>query len=480
MTTSEDSVLSGIGIIGLATMGRNLALNFLEHGHSVSVWNLEPELTASLADLYEGQGLRCTHTLRELVASLRRPRRILLMIRAGDPVDEMLDQIVPLLAPGDIVVDGGNSQFETTRERSQRLRTLGLEFVGLGVSGGESGARHGPSLMAGASERAWAALQPALSDIAAQSGWGPCAALMGPDGAGHFVKMVHNGSEYGDMQLIAEVYDLGRRYGLTAPDIGQMFEDWQSGPLQSYLIEITATILGYSDTDGSPLVDRVLDVAQQKGTGRWTVQQALALGIPIPTITAAVEARSISALHSLRSQAGLIAESQLPVVRSIKDNFGLKSDLQADLGSALLLAKICAYAQGMSLLVAGSEHYRWNIDPAAALRVWTGGCIIRAALLDELIAACGAATGPAGLILFEGFGKHRAEGIPALRRVIAGAVASGIPTPAMAASLNWLDAISSAKLPQNLTQAQRDAFGAHTWQHIDDPDGAARHTEWLK
>lgn len=479
MDTSDGSALSGIGIIGLATMGRNLALNFLEHGHSVSVWNLEPELTASLAGHYQGPGLRCTQTLREFVATLRRPRRILLMIRAGDPVDQMLDQIVPLLAPGDIVVDGGNSQFEATRERSQRLRTLGLEFVGLGVSGGESGARHGPSLMAGASEPAWAALQPALSDIAAQSLWGPCAALMGPDGAGHFVKMIHNGIEYGDMQLIAEVYDLGRRHGLTAPDIGQMFEDWQSGPLQSYLIEITAAILGYSDTDGSPLVDRVLDVAEQKGTGRWTVQQALALGIPIPTISAAVDARSISALHSLRSRAGLIMSSQQPT-RSPRDHLGPQSDLQADLGAALLLAKICSYAQGMSLLVAGSEHYDWNIDPKAALRVWTGGCIIRAALLDELIEACSAATGPAGLILFEGFGKHRAEGVPALRRLIAGAVASGIPTPAMTASLNWLDAISSAKLPQNLTQAQRDAFGAHTWRHVDDPGGAARHTEWLK
>ncbi|MDA0789345.1 MAG: NADP-dependent phosphogluconate dehydrogenase [Proteobacteria bacterium] len=469
MKPSAPNAVSDIGIVGLATMGRNLALNFLDHGQCVSAWNLEPELTTGLENAYQGQGLYCAPTIEELIATLKRPRRVLLMIRAGAAVDQMLDQLAELLSPGDIVIDGGNSQFEATRERSQRLGKVGLEFVGLGVSGGASGARHGPSLMAGSSEAAWQALQPALTSIAARSPWGPCADRMGPDGAGHFVKMIHNGIEYGDMQLIAEVYDICRRSGWSAPEIGELFERWQSGPLQSFLIDITIAVLRHPDADGRPLVDQVLDVAEQKGTGRWTVQQALNLGVPIPTITAAVEARSVSALQSLRAEASGIS-GPLQSTSAIDET---------NLLSALLVARLCAYAQGMSLLAAGSEHYQWDIDPASVLRVWTGGCIIRAALLDQLIEACATSPPPASLILFSGFRETLQQGIPALRRVIAAAVTCGAPVPALAASLCWLDGISSQRLPQNLTQAQRDAFGAHTFRHIQDPDGPPRHAEWL-
>ena len=294
-----------LGIVGLATMGRNLALNFLDHGQRVAVWNLEPDLTESFQAEHGQDAVCCVQTLRDLVVSLARPRRILLMIQAGDPVDQVLSALTPLLDSGDIVIDGGNTQFRDTQRRHAKLKEAGIEFVGMGVSGGESGARFGPSLMFGGSESAWERLRAQLTSIAAESSWGPCAARMGPDGAGHFVKMIHNGIEYGDMQLIAEVYDIfSRGLNLPADEIGGIFAKWNNGPLQSYLIDLTSHVLARLDeTTGTPLVDMVLDAAEQKGTGRWTVQAALDLGVPIPTIAAAVDARSISSQKQARLSA---------------------------------------------------------------------------------------------------------------------------------------------------------------------------------
>ena len=463
---------SDIGIVGLATMGRNLALNFLDHDQRVSVWNLEPELTDAFEAEHRQDRLVCTSSLAELIESLAEPRRILLMIQAGDPVDQVLGELKKLLSKDDIVIDGGNTLFHDTQRRQTSLEDAGIHFVGMGVSGGESGARYGPSLMFGGSENAWENLKDQLSAIAAKSDLGDCAARMGPDGAGHFVKMIHNGIEYGDMQVIAESYDLlSRGLGLSAGEISDIFGDWNEGPLQSYLIEISAAVLAKQDTTtDKPLVELVLDAAEQKGTGRWTVQTALDLGVPIPTIAAAVDARSISS-RKIERQA---AAEHLPGVADAA------IDINSDtIGKALLAAKLCAYAQGMQLIKAGSERYDWNINLADPARVWTGGCIIRAKLLSEIINAVSELPDLDNLLMAPSITDMIKETMPALREVIQTASQSGIPTPAFSASLAWYDAIRSARLPQNLTQAQRDAFGAHTYKRIDDTDTPV-HTEWLK
>jgi 6-phosphogluconate dehydrogenase len=391
-------------------------------------------------------------------------------------VDAVLDQLKPLLLPSDLVIDAGNSWFIETRRHGAELQSAGLDFMGLGVSGGEEGARRGPSLMPGCSEEAYQRLRPVLTAIAARTDSGPCVTHVGPDGAGHFVKMVHNGIEYGDMQLIAEVYDIMRKaLGLKAPEIAEVFAQWNEGPLASFLIELTAQVLTVVDEEtGRPLVDLVLDAAGQKGTGQWTVQAALELGAPIPTIYAALFGRNISAMKEERMAAA--AALKLPPAPPRAAD---KRELLAALHQALYAAKVCSYAQGMNLIRAGSTAYHWNIDLKEIARVWTGGCIIRAALLSSIMKAYEKRPELPNLLLDEEFKARIETALPSWREAIMAALRLGIPVPALTMSLAYFDSYRSASLPHNLTQAQRDAFGAHTYQRLDQPEQGFRHTDWV-
>jgi len=463
---------ASFGIIGLAVMGRNLALNIEEHGFSVAVWNLEPEMREQFLAENPGKKFVGAATLEELVASLARPRRILMMIRAGGPVDMALDKLAPLLEPGDIVVDGGNSWFQDTRRREQAMAARGLRFVGMGVSGGEDGARFGPSLMPGGAPEAYARLADVLEAIAARTESGPCVTHVGPDGAGHYVKMVHNGIEYGDMQLIAEAYDvLARVLGLDAAAIAGVFERWNRGRLESFLIEITAKIFAVADPEtGRPLVELVEDKAGQKGTGKMTAQVALDLGVPIPTIAAAIDARVLSSLKDERVQASRKLAGPQP--RPVADE-----SLVDAVENALYAAKVCSYAQGMNLIRAGAA-FGWNIDLAEIARIWKGGCIIRARFLDTIRSAYQRQPDLANLLLDETFAAAVAAADAGWRRVVGLAQQAGVPVPAFSASLAYYDSYRTARLPQNLTQAQRDAFGSHTYERTDRP-GTFVHTDWL-
>src|SRR5262245_13144990 len=371
-------------MIGLAVMGRNLALNIEEHGFPVAVWNLETEWVDSFVREYQGKQFVGTRSLEELVRSIARPRRIMLMIKAGDPVDQTIQRIKLLLEPGDTLIDGGNSYFKDTQRRAEGLSGDGLEFIGSGVSGGEEGARHGPSLMPGGMLEAYKQIQPVFEAIAAKTESGPCVAYVGPDGAGHFVKMAHNGIEYGDMQLIAEAYDILRSaLRLEATELADIFDEWNRGPIGSYLIEITARILRYRDQEtGRPLIDLILDKAEQKGTGKWTVQEALDLCAPIPTIASAIGARVISSMRDERLQAGRIIKGP-----RIQRSRGNKQKLIQAVHDGLYASKICCYAQGMSLIRNASEHYNWNIKLGEMARIWKGGCIIRARFLNMIMDA---------------------------------------------------------------------------------------------
>src|ERR1043166_3154847 len=372
---------SQFGMIGLAVMGSNLALNVEEHGFSVAVWNFEPERVDSFLKENEGKKFTGTKTLEDFVAALERPRRIMMMIKAGAPVDMTLDKLAPLLEPGDVVIDGGNSWFKDTQERTKRVESRGIHFVGSGVSGGEEGARFGPSLMPGGSAESWKAIQPVFEAIAAKSDSGPCVTHVGTDGAGHFVKMVHNGIEYGDMQLIAEAYEMLRKgLGASAGELADIFDEWNRGPLESFLIEITAKIFRVKDPEsGAPLVDKVLDKAGQKGTGKWTAQVALDLAVPIPTIAAAIDARVLSSMKEERVAASKLFPAPPPARQP--QNF------ISDVHDALYAAKICSYAQGMALIQAGSAEWKWNIDMREMARIWKAGCIIRAKFLDSIMRA---------------------------------------------------------------------------------------------
>jgi len=465
------------GMIGLAVMGRNLALNIEQHGYSVSVWNLEVDAMKAFVEENRGKNFHGAETLENFVASLERPRRIMMMIKAGVPVDLTLERLAPLLEPGDTVVDGGNSWFKDTQRREAWARERGFNFVGCGVSGGEEGARNGPSLMPGGPRDSYERLFPVLESIAAKTDSGACVTYIGPDGAGHFVKMVHNGIEYGDMQLIAEAYDVLRKgCALDAERLAGVFEEWNRGPLESFLIEITAKIFRVRDEDsGKPLVDLVLDKAGQKGTGKWTSQVALDLAIPIPTIAAAIDARVLSSMKDER----VVASTRL------KPETGLSpvddaSKMIDDVRDALYLSKICSYAQGMSLIAAGSKEAGWNIDLKEIARIWKGGCIIRARFLDSIMNAYERDRTLPNLLLDDAFRADvlRTEG--ALRRTLAFAQGRAIPVPAFSASLAYLDSYRSASLPQNLTQAQRDLFGSHTYERIDRPEMGAVHTDWDK
>ncbi|MFG0320304.1 MAG: NADP-dependent phosphogluconate dehydrogenase [Planctomycetota bacterium JB042] len=470
--------MAAFGVLGLGTMGSNLAENVEEKGTSVAVWNLEPEWTDAFLARNAGKRFTGTKSLQEFVGALERPRRILIMIKAGKPVDQVLERLGPLLDDGDVVIDGGNSWFEETRRREESCREAGFHFVGMGVSGGEEGARHGPSLMPGGSPHAWEQLRPILESIAAKTEAGPCVTHVGPDGAGHFVKMVHNGIEYGDMQLLAEAYDVMRRaLGMSVDETAAVFAAWNAGPLESFLVEITAKILTVQVDDGEPLVEKVLDRAGQKGTGRWTASLALELGVAVPTIAAAVDARILSSLKDERVAAAKKLRGPTKKQASGKPELLLEA-----LAEAFWLGRVCAYAQGMELIEAGSREYRWKIDRAEVARIWKGGCIIRSALLETLRSAFGTRRPPKNLLVAKDVVKGSRKAHRSLRKIVRAATEMGVPIPAFSASLAYWDSYRTADLPQNLTQAQRDAFGAHTYVRKDG-DGAGSgesvHTDWL-
>ena len=463
-------------MIGLGVMGRNLVLNLEEQGFSVAVWNLESEWTDAVLER-EGRGRRIigTKSFRELVRVLDRPRRILMMIKSGSPVDATLENLLPRLEPGDIVVDGGNSHFRDTIRRQQLAGDKGVHFFGLGISGGEEGARHGPSLMPGGDRRVYEQqLQPVLEEIAAVSDAGPCVTYIGAGGAGHFVKMVHNGIEYGDMQLIAEAYEvMSRGLGMEARQIAGVFEKWNRARLSSYLIDITARILQVRDAKtGNPLVEMILDRAGQKGTGKWTARSALDLGVPIPTIAAALDARFLSAIKEQRVEA---ARSMSPPRGRLDSR---EEVVLSQLEAALYASKICSYAQGMSVIRSGSREHDWDIDPAEVCRIWKAGCIIRARLLDDIREVFLTAPTIPNLLLDSRITTLMLDLEEDWRGLVTRARQAGLPALAMSASLAYFDAFRSATLPLNLTQAQRDYFGAHRYQRIDDPDGEPVHTNW--
>ena len=464
---------SDIGLIGLAVMGENLALNIESKGFPVVVYNRTTgKTTAFVEGRGRGKQIRGAVTLAEFVADLQRPRRIILMVKAGSPVDAVIDQLRPLLERGDILIDGGNSYFLDTERRAKALESEGIHYIGSGVSGGEEGALHGPSLMPGGPGEAYEAIAPIWTRIAAQVDDGPCCAYIGPGGAGHFVKMVHNGIEYGDMQLIAEAYDLlSNAAGLSADELARVFAEWNEGELQSFLIEITAAIFRYRDTEtGAPLVDLILDQAGQKGTGKWTSQVALDLGVPVPTIHAAVDARILSAFKEERTSASKVIRGPS---RSFK---GDRASFVTDVRNALYASKICSYAQGMALLRAASIEYSYNLNLSEIARIWKGGCIIRAAFLDRIKGAYLRDPGLPNLLVDPSFRKEIRQRQTAWRRVVRTAAQFGLPTLAMGSSLAYFDAYRRERLPANLIQAQRDFFGAHTYQRVDRP--GTFHTDW--
>ena len=463
------------GMIGLAVMGANLALNVEDHGFRVAVWNREPERVRAFVSENAGKKFIGTTELQDFVRALQRPRRIMMMIKAGAPVDQMLDKLMPLLEEGDVVIDGGNSWFKDTQLRAARLAEAKLHFVGSGVSGGEDGARYGPSLMPGGTRESYECIREIFEAIAAKSDSGPCVTYCGPDGAGHYVKMVHNGIEYGDMQLIAEAYDLLRRgLGCSAEELAQIFDEWNRGPLQSFLIEITAKIFRVRDPEtGAPLVEKVLDKAGQKGTGKWTAQVALDLGVPVPTIAAAIDARVLSSMKDERVRASSMLSGGQTILSVQRDQF------IRDVHDALYAAKICSYAQGMALIQAGSREWKWDIDMREIARIWKAGCIIRAKFLDSIMRAYERDRALPNLLLDETFRAEISKSQEAWRRCVAYAQSNGIPAPAFSASLAYYDSYRTANLPQNLTQAQRDLFGAHTFQRNDKgPDTPFIHFEW--
>lgn len=451
-----------LGLVGVGTMGAALALNIADHGHDLSLYNLDGEtvdaLLASAGKL--APRLSKADSIQELVASLPAPRAVLLLVPAGAAVTDSLEALMDLLSPGDIIVDCGNSDFRDTQMRSQQVTAAGLQYLGIGVSGGEEGARHGPSMMVGGPDTAWQNLRPMLETIAAKFDGSPCVAHLGTDGAGHFVKTVHNGIEYADMQMISEIYGLLRDgEGRSPEDIAPLFARWNTTDLESFLIEITAQALATRDPDtDQPMVDVIVDQAGQKGTGRWTVIEAIRMGQSASVIEAAVGARVISSERNLRQTAQnvLRAPTDTPV------EFG-----EDDLEAAFRVGRILAYAQGFQILAAGSEEFGWDLDFGRIAEIWRAGCIIRSAMLDDIAAAFQEPLPHGRLILSEHFAPLLNKHIDALRRVVAKAILAGLPVPALSAAVSWFDGISQARGTTNLIQAQRDIFGAHGFQRLD-------------
>jgi 6-phosphogluconate dehydrogenase len=464
------------GVIGLAVMGENLALNVERNGFPISVYNRSGDKTEKfMAERAQGKNVHAAYTLEDFVQSLERPRRILVMVKAGQPVDKVIEQLKPLLDKDDMIIDGGNSLYEDTERRTRDLESTGLGFMGMGVSGGEEGALWGPSLMPGGTEASYKELEPILTKIAAQVDDGPCVTYIGPGGAGHYVKMVHNGIEYGDMQLIAEAYDLLKNaVGVSNEQLHEIFAEWNKTPeLESFLIEITADIFTKKDTETSNhLVDMIIDSAGQKGTGRWTVINALELGVAVPTITAAVNARIMSGIKDERVAAA--KELTGPTVKYEGDTQVMINKVR----DALYCSKICSYAQGMALLAAASKEFNYNLNLGESARIWKGGCIIRAGFLNKIKKAFDENPSLPNLLLAPEFKQTILDRQDAWREVVATAANLGLPVPAFSASLDYFDSYRRASLPQNLTQAQRDYFGAHTYERTDKPRGEFFHTEW--
>lgn len=466
------------GVIGLAVMGENLALNVESRGFPIAVYNRTAAKTEKfMAERAQDKDIKAAYSVEEFVQTLERPRNILVMVKAGKPVDAVIEQLKPLLDEGDTIIDGGNSLYEDTERRTEYLESSGLGFVGMGVSGGEEGALNGPSLMPGGTESGYRDLEPILTKIAAQVDDGPCVTFIGPGGAGHYVKMVHNGIEYGDMQLIAEAYDLMRNtLGLSGDELEKVFTEWnKTEELNSFLIEITADIFSNIDPEtNEPLVDSILDAAGQKGTGRWTVVSSLELGVPIPTMYAAVNARVMSSYKDQRVAASKEIEISLGKYEGDKQEFINK------VRDALYCSKMCSYAQGMALLSKASAEFNFNLDLSEIARIWKGGCIIRAGFLDKIKNAFNENPELPNLLLAPEFKQSILDRQTAWREVLATANQLGIAVPAFSSSLDYFDSYRRANLPQNLTQAQRDYFGAHTYERVDRPRGEFIHTEWTR
>ncbi|PSL57930.1 6-phosphogluconate dehydrogenase [Saccharothrix carnea] len=470
MTTSEAP--ARIAVTGLAVMGSNLARNLARHGYRVAVHNRSHARTKALIADHGHEGdFVPAETLEELVASLQTPRQIIIMVKAGGPTDAVIDELVPLLEPGDMVIDGGNAHYADTRRREAALKDAGLHFVGAGISGGEEGALNGPSIMPGGSKESYGHLGPVLEDIAAKVDGVPCCVHVGPDGAGHFVKMVHNGIEYADMQLIAEAYDLLHRVGGLAPaDVAEVFRGWNTGDLESYLVEITAEVLGHVDVEtGAALVDVIADEAEQKGTGRWTVQEALELGVPVTGIAEAVFARSLSGRAGQRQA---VREAFGPA----EVEGGADDSLVEDVRQALYASKVVAYAQGFDQMRAASAEYGWDLDLGAMATIWRGGCIIRARFLDRIREAYDKAPELASLLVDDYFRDAVKSAEAAWRRVVVKAVTAGVPAPGFVSALAYYDGLRSERLPASLIQGLRDFFGAHTYRRTD-REGSF-HTLW--
>jgi 6-phosphogluconate dehydrogenase len=465
-----------IGLIGLAVMGQNLVLNMEDHGYTVAVYNRTLErVDEFIAGSAQGRKVIGTHSVEELVASLEKPRRVMLMVQAGSAVDAVIEQLLPHLEEGDIIIDGGNSNYQDTMRRTEYVESKGLLYIGTGVSGGEEGARHGPSIMPGGSPAAWPHVKPIFQAIAAKVEDGtPCCDWVGENGAGHYVKMTHNGIEYGDMQLICEAYYLMKNaLGMTNQEMHEVFAEWNEGKLDSYLIEITRDILGYRDENGEYVVDQILDTAGQKGTGKWTGISALDMGIPLTLIAEAVFARCLSALKEERVAASKVLNGPEVVFGGDKDAF------IRDLHDALYASKIISYTQGYMLMREAAKEYGWNLNLGGIALMWRGGCIIRSVFLGKIKDAIDKAPNLTNLLLDDYFKAEVEAAQASWRRVVAKAVEMGIPIPAMSSALAFFDGYRRARLPANLLQAQRDYFGAHTYERVDRPRGEFYHTDWI-
>lgn len=468
-----------IGLIGLGVMGQNLVLNMNDHGFKVAVFNR----TVSKVDDFLNEAAKDTqvigtHSLEELTAVLEKPRRVMLMVQAGQPVDDFIESLLPHLEPGDIIIDGGNSNYKDTIRRTAYVESKGLLYIGTGISGGEEGARLGPSIMPGGSPAAWPYIKPIFQAIAAKvkredGGFDPCCDWVGENGAGHYVKMVHNGIEYGDMQLIAEAYHLMRELlGLDVDRMSEIFAQWNKGKLDSYLIEITSHILAYKEADGKPLLDKILDKAEQKGTGKWAGISALDMGVPLTMVIESVMGRALSSLKDER----VIASSVLSGPgQKLHEDF---DEFIQDLESAVYASKIISYTQGYMLMRAAAAEYKWNLNYGGIALMWRGGCIIRSAFLGKIKDAFDVNSALTNLLLAPYFNEHVSDAQSGWRRVIASAALQGIPVPAMSSALAFFDGYRRKDLPANLLQAQRDYFGAHTYQRTDQPRGKYFHTNW--
>ncbi|HSV89392.1 MAG TPA: decarboxylating NADP(+)-dependent phosphogluconate dehydrogenase [Bacteroidales bacterium] len=464
-----------IGLIGLAVMGENLALNMESKGYSVAVYNRSADKVSSfISGRGKGKKIIGATSLGDLVGALKSPRKVMLMVKAGKPVDEFIEMLIPLLSAGDIIIDGGNTHFPDTSRRAAYVESKGLLYIGTGVSGGEEGALKGPSIMPGGSAKAWPLVKPIFQDIAAKvADVSPCCDWVGEGGAGHFIKMVHNGIEYGDMQLICEAYQIMKDYlGLDHDKMHQVFKQWNEGELDSYLIEITRDILSFKDDDGTPLVEKILDTAGQKGTGKWTGISALELGVPLTLIGESVFARCLSAQKDERVVASKVIQGPAPLFKGNKEAF------IEDLRRALLASKIVSYAQGYVLMRAAAEEYGWKLNYGGIALMWRGGCIIRSVFLGKIKEAFDRNPDLTNLMLEDYFREKLLGASPGWRRVVGQAIENGIAIPAFASALTYFDGYRTARLPANLLQAQRDYFGAHTYERTDRPRGEFFHTNW--